>query len=145
MHNRGHGRDETRTVQVLPAPDGLFPHAAQAFLIERHVADLRGNPVSDIAALGITSMSPRRGSPAVIASSVRGHWGIENKLHWVRDVTYGEDASRVRTGHAPRNLAAIRNLSIRALRADGWDNIAAGLRWAGRNYLNPLSLLKLAM
>lgn len=102
MHDRGHGRDETRTIQVLPVPDGLFPHAAQAFLIERHVTDLRGNPVSDIAALGITSMSARRGTPAVIATAVRGHWAIENKLHYVRDVTCGEDASRVRTGSAPQ-------------------------------------------
>jgi predicted transposase YbfD/YdcC len=117
MRDRGHGRDETRTIQVLPAPAGLFPHAGQAFLVEWHVADLRGNPESDIAALGITSMNPQRGTPEAIALHVRGHW-----------------ASRI---------AAMRNLSIAVLRADGWTNIAAGLRWAGRNYLNPLSLLKL--
>ncbi len=144
MKDRGHGRDEVRTIQVLPAPDGIFPHAAQAFLIERHVADLHGNPKSDIAALGITSMTARRGSPAIIAVHVRGHWGIENKLHYVRDVSYGEDASRVRTRNAPQNMASMRNLAIGALRANGWDNIAAGLRWTGRNYLNPLSLLKIA-
>lgn len=144
MKDRGHGRAETRTIQVLPAPAGIFPHAAQAFLIERHVAGLHGNPVSDIAALGITSMASGRGTPAAIAIHVRGHWGIENKLHWVRDVTYGEDASRVRTKNAPQNMAAMRNLAISALRADGWTNIAAGLRWTGRNYMNPLSLLKLS-
>jgi predicted transposase YbfD/YdcC len=144
MKDRGHGRAEVRTIQVLPAPDGIFPHAAQAFLIERHVADLHGNPKSDIAALGITSMTARRGSPAVIAVHVRGHWGIENKLHYVRDVSYGEDASRVRTKNAPQNMASMRNLAIGALRANGWDNIAAGLRWTGRNYLNPLSLLRIA-
>lgn len=55
MEDRGHGRDEVRTIQVLPAPAGIFPHAAQAFLIERHVADLHGNP-------GPTS--PRSASPA---------------------------------------------------------------------------------
>jgi predicted transposase YbfD/YdcC len=141
MKDRGHGRDEVRTIQVLPAPAGIFPHAAQAFLIERHVADLHGNPRSDIAALGITSMNPQRGTPAAIAIHVRGHWGIENKLHYVRDVSYGEDGSRVRTRNAPQNMASMRNLTIAALRADGWTNIAAGLRWAGRNYLNPLSLL----
>jgi len=144
MKDRGHGRDEIRTIQVLPAPAGIFPHAAQAFLVERHVADLHGNPKSDIAALGITSMSPQRGTPAAIAVHVRGHWGIENKLHYVRDVSYGEDASRVRTKNAPQNMASIRNLTIGTLRADGWTNIAAGLRWTSRNYLNPLSLLKLA-
>ena len=99
MKDRGHGRDEVRTIQVLPAPDGVFPHAARAFPIERHVTDLRG-------------------SPAAIAVHVRGHWGIENKLHYVRDVTYGEDASRVRTRNAPQNMASMRNLAIAAMRAE---------------------------
>ena len=62
----------------------------------------------------------------------------------VRDVTYGEDASRVRTRNAPQNMAAMRNLAIAALRASGWTNIASGLRWASRDYLNALSLLSLA-
>jgi predicted transposase YbfD/YdcC len=143
MSDRAHGRDETRTIQVLPAPAGVFPHAAQAFLIERHVRNLDGTPRSAIAALGITSLIAQRGSPPVIAIRTRGHWGIENKLHYVRDVTYGEDASRVRTGNAPRAMASLRNLTIGALRADGWTNIASGLRWASRDYANALSLLKL--
>jgi predicted transposase YbfD/YdcC len=143
MSDRAHGRDETRTIQVLPAPAGVFPHAAQAFLIERHVRNLDGTPRSAIAALGITSLIAQRGSPPVIAIRTRGHWGIENKLHYVRDVTYGEDASRVRTGNAPRAMASLRNLTIGALRAAGWTNIASGLRWASRDYANALSLLKL--
>jgi len=65
-------------------------------------------------------------------------------VHYVRDVSYGEDASCVRTRNAPQNMVSMRNLTIRALRADGWTNIAAGPPWAGRNYLNPLSLLQLA-
>ena len=56
-------------------------------------------------------------------------------------VSYGEDGSRVRTRNAPQNMATMRNLTIAASRADSRTNIAAGLRWAGRNYLNPLSLL----
>jgi hypothetical protein len=73
MKDRGHGRDEVPTIQVLPAPHGIFPYAAQAFLIERYVPDLRGNPKSAMAALGITSMTPQRGTPAAIAAHVRGH------------------------------------------------------------------------
>jgi len=144
MKDRDHGRDELRTIQVLPAPAGLFPHAAQVFLIERHVRNLDGSPRSAIASLGITSATADRAGPERIAACVRGHWGIENKLHWVRDVTYGEDASRVRTGHAPQNMASLRNLAIAALRANGWTSIASGLRWAGRDYINALSLLSLA-
>lgn len=143
MHDRGHGRDETRTIQVTDVPDDLFPYAAQAFLIERYVRNLDGSPRSAIAALGITSATAGRAGPPRLANGVRGHWGIENRLHWVRDVTYGEDASTVRTRSAPQNMAAMRNLAIAALRTTGWTNIASGLRWASRDYINPLSLLNL--
>jgi predicted transposase YbfD/YdcC len=80
MHDRGHGRDETRTIQVLPAPDGLFPHVAQAFLIERTIRDPHdGKLRSAVAALGITSRSAARGgTPEILAAAARGHWGIEN-------------------------------------------------------------------
>lgn len=79
MHDRGHGRDETRTIQVLPAPDGLFPHAAQAFLVERYVREPRtGELRSAVAALGITSRTPARGgTPEALARTARGHWQIE--------------------------------------------------------------------
>lgn len=60
---------------------------------------------------------------------VRGHWAVENRLHWVRDVTFGEDLSQVRTGAAPQALAALRNVVIGLLRHAGWDNIAAALRY----------------
>ncbi|MGH3285538.1 MAG: ISAs1 family transposase [Streptosporangiaceae bacterium] len=143
MTGRAHGRDETRTIQLLPAPAGIFPHAGQAFLIERHVASLDGTPRSAVAALGITSITPQRAGAEPIAVHVRGHWGIENKLHYVRDVTYGEDGSRVRTGNAPHAMASLRNAAIATLRQDGWTNIASGLRWAARDYANPLSLLNL--
>jgi predicted transposase YbfD/YdcC len=54
----------------------------------------------------VTSLTAHQAGPAQIADCVRGHWGIENRLHWVRDVTYGEDASRVRTGTAPRVMGS---------------------------------------
>jgi predicted transposase YbfD/YdcC len=75
MRDRAHGRDETRTIQVLPAPAGIFPHAGQAFLIERHVRKLDGSPRSAIAVLGITSLAPGQAGPGRIAVHVRGHWG----------------------------------------------------------------------
>jgi hypothetical protein len=58
----------------------MFPHAARAFLIERHVRNLDGSPRSAIAVLGITSLTPGRAEPERIAVHVRRHWGIENKL-----------------------------------------------------------------
>ena len=79
--------------------------------------------------------------PADIAAYLRGRWEIENGLHWVREVTYGQDASRVRTGTAPRVMATLRNLAISALRQTGHTNIAAGLRHMARNPTRPLQLL----
>ena len=78
MHGRGHGRDETRTVQVLPAPETVFPNADQAFLIERIVRDPHsGHLTSAVAALGITSRSADRGgTPEAIAIAARRHWDI---------------------------------------------------------------------
>ncbi len=82
--DRGHGRITTRTIQVLPAPDDLpFPHVSQAYLIERHVTGLDGKPLSDVAALGVTSLTAARADPARLAGLVRGQWAIES-LHWLR-------------------------------------------------------------
>jgi predicted transposase YbfD/YdcC len=138
----GHGRIERRTIQVLPAPaDVGFPGAAQAFLIERYVTDRATGQISAVAVLGVTSLTAHQAGPAQIADWVRGHWGIENRLHWVRDVTYGEDASRVRTGTAPRVMAGLRNLAVSALRLAGHGNIAQALRHMARDVTRPLALL----
>ncbi|ALG83265.1 hypothetical protein ACH46_00490 [Gordonia phthalatica] len=59
---------------------------------------------------------------------VQDHWGIENCLHWIRDVTFGEDASRVRTGNSPHVMASLRNIALSILRLRNITNIAAELR-----------------
>ncbi len=82
--DRGHGRVGTRTIQVMDAPGDLpFPHVSQAYLIRRHVTALDGTPLSDVAALGVTSLDATRASPQAIASLVRGQWAIESH-HWLR-------------------------------------------------------------
>lgn len=81
----------------------------------------------------VTSL-PVTTPPDALLTLARGHWGIENRLHYVRDVTLGEDASRVRSGAAPQVLAALRNVVLTLLRASGATNIAAALRdiaWRG--------------
>jgi predicted transposase YbfD/YdcC len=143
--DRGHGRTERRTIQVLPTPDTInFPHAAQAFLVERYVTDLDDNPTSAVAVLGLTSRPAERTDPEQIATALRGHWGIENGLHYVRDVTFAEDASRTRTRSGPRIMASLRNLAIAVLRRAGYTNIAEGLRWASYSFDHPLTLLGIA-
>ena len=92
--DRGRGRITTRTIQVLPAPDDLpFPHVSQAYLIERHVTGLDGKPLSDVAALGVTSLTAARADPARLAGLVRGQWAIES-LHWSATPSTGKISPR---------------------------------------------------
>lgn len=76
----------------------------------------------------VTDLTAEQGRPDQLATWLRGHWCIENRLHWVRDVTFGEDLSRVRTGNAPQVMATLRNLAISLLRLTGATNIAKALR-----------------
>lgn len=137
----GHGRRETRTIRVLDAPEGLdWPHVAQVFLLERttertvYRRDKKSKKLKKtkvkhcVAALGMTSMTADQAGPEHLATYVRSHWAIENKVHWVRDVTFREDASRVRTGSRPRILATIRHLVIGLIRQAGYTRIAATIR-----------------
>ena len=140
---KGHGRITTRTIQVLPAPDGLpFPHASQVFLIERHVTDLHGQPVSAVAALGVASPEPDQAGPAALARYVREQWSIES-LHWLRDTLYQEDRPRVRTRSGPRAMAALRDLAIGALHMAGRTDITEATRWAARSMDRPFTILGL--
>ena len=141
--DRGHGRVTTRTIQVLPAPEGLpFPHASQVFLIERYVTDLQGRPVSAVAALGVASPEPERADAAALARYVREQWSIES-LHRIRDTLYQEDKSLVRTRSGPRAMATLRNLAIGALRMAGRTDITEATRWAARSMDRPFTILGL--
>jgi predicted transposase YbfD/YdcC len=139
-HDRNHGRDERRTIQVMPAPEGIFPYAKQVFLIERYVHDLDGTPRSAAAALGLTCLSAAQASPERLATLVRGHWGIES-LHWIRDVTFDEDRSPLRKGSAPQILAGLRNLAVGAFHTAGRTKIASSLRWVSRDPTRTLDIL----
>ena len=77
---------------------------------------------------GITSLSTTKGPPSRLLALNRGQWGIENRLHWVRDTTFDEDRSQVRKGVAAQFMAALRNLAIGLLRRAGATNIAAAIR-----------------
>ena len=135
-----HGRRARRTIKVLTAPAWIdFPGAAQVAQIRRTITR-HGRKTVEVVYV-ITSTDHRDGPPATLAAWVQGHWGIENQLHWVRDVTYDEDRSQIRTGNAPQVMATIRNVAISLLRLAGWTNIAAALRHHARDPERPLSLL----
>ena len=81
-------------------------------------------------------------TPATLAAWVQGHWALENKLHYVRDVAYAEDASRVRTaGYAPQIMATLRNTAISLLRLAGVQNITEALRHHDRRPDKIITLL----
>lgn len=92
---------------------------------------------------GVTSLTPERASPQRLLDLARGHWAIENGLHWVRDVTFDEDRSQVRKGNAPQILAALRNTAIGLLRCAGAQQIAGTLRSLSSRSSEVLRLLGL--
>jgi predicted transposase YbfD/YdcC len=132
---KGHGRIETRTVQVAQPPADLpaFPYVAQLVRVIRKVDDAKtGTARWTETAYAVTSCAPKQAGPPRLATAARGHWSIENGLHWARDATMREDASKVRSGSAPRALATMRNLVISVLRLAGATNIAKSLRSISR-------------
>jgi predicted transposase YbfD/YdcC len=127
----GHGRRATRSIKVIQAPAWTgFTGAAQVAQLRRTVTK-KGIKSVEVVYL-ITSADHAAAPPAVLAGWVQEHWGIENRLHWVRDVTYDEDRSQTRTGNAAHVMATLRNTAIGLLRLNGWTNIAAGLRHHAR-------------
>lgn len=144
-HDHGHGRHDIRRLQAVTCTGPLaldFPHARQALRIRRR----RFNPAtgrwSTVTVYAITNLTAAQASPADLADWLRGHWAIE-VLHHIRDTTYREDASRLRTGNAPRALATLRNTTISLLRLAGVTSIAKALRRNSRNPYRPLQLLGL--
>jgi Transposase DDE domain len=98
----------------------------QVFELER-VRVRRGRMEVEVA-YGITSLGRDRADARRLLAVARGHWGIENRLHWVRDETLGEDRCRVRTGASPEVLAAVRNAAVHLLEGVTAPSKAAATR-----------------
>jgi hypothetical protein len=109
-----------------------FPHALQVFAIQRDTTEMVSQKFRTETVYGITSLKPHDATPQRLLGLNRGHWSIENRLHWVRDVTFDEDRSRVRKHAGPQVMASIRNLAISLLRMAGATNIAQALRHCAR-------------
>ena len=131
---QGHGRIENRRLMTLSiaasAPQALrnWPGAAQVFVIERQFWKKKQRVGHREVVYGITSLTREQAGPADLLRLSRGHWRIETRSHYIRDVTFGEDASLVRTGNLPQVLALFRAAAISRLRADGVTNIAKETR-----------------
>jgi predicted transposase YbfD/YdcC len=142
----GHGRMEQRRLSVLslcevPTAAIEWPGAAQVFRVERIVQEKKSGRGRQETVYGITSLSAQQANAETLLAVVRGHWRIENGLHWVRDVTFDEDRSCVRCGSLPQVMAALRNTVIGLLRASGSTNIAASCRYYAARPQEALALL----
>lgn len=141
-----HGdRHERRTLLASAALTDAgylrWPHVGQVCAVKREIT--RKGQTTGEWGYALTSLSPAQASPGRLLALWRGHWSIENQLHWVRDVTFDEDRSQVRTGAGPQVMAALRSTAIGALRRAGHTNIAAALRTYAARPLAALALLGL--
>jgi predicted transposase YbfD/YdcC len=134
---KGHGRLERREFSSTTFLNSHlnWPGVKQVCKIIR-ITNRKGQTTREVQ-YAITSVDRDRADAATLMKWWRGHWGIENKVHWMRDETFGEDRCRVRTGSAPQVLAGIRNLVMNWLRSRKVDNIAQALR---ENAWNPQPL-----
>ena len=137
---KGHGRREKRSVRTAPASGMDWPHAAQVMRIRRDTGPTRGPWTAKGIAYGITSLPPDLAGPCHLAIYARQHWGIENREHYVRDVTFREDAQKARIGNQPNAYAAVRNLVIGAFRRADYANIAHARRYHARDDQRILTL-----
>ncbi|MER8226550.1 ISAs1 family transposase, partial [Streptomyces sp. NPDC094143] len=141
--DKAHHRDEIRRLKVAAFRHLDYPGALQALQVVRWRRDLSTGKLTIERVYLITSLDVYDATPAELAAWIRGHWGIENLLHHVRDRTFREDDSKVRTGALPRTMASLRNLAISVFRQNGKTNIAAALRHTSRDYTRPLRALGL--
>ena len=138
-----HGRREVRVFWALAAPElnayvgssgthgTPWPHLRQICCVERHRLVVRRQEIiaTDVdIRYYATSVSPTQADAKALLALTRGHWGIEYRLHYVRDVTFDEDRSQMRVGAVAQTFAACRNLAIGLLRSAGVVSIAAALR-----------------
>jgi hypothetical protein len=140
------GRTETRTIQTTARLNDYldWPDVGQVCRLER-VVKRDGKQTREVE-YAITSAGAEWADAGVLLGWWRGHWGIENRLHWVRDVTMGEDDSRIRMGAAPEVMAGLRNAAISLERLDGTTNVAEALRENGYHVgelLSRLGIVKL--
>jgi Transposase DDE domain len=125
---KGHGRIERRTVRTTTLLNDYldWPQIGQVFWLRRERTVNGVTSVEDL--YGISSLSRERADAGRFLELLREHWGIENSLHYVRDVTLGEDASRVRKGSSGSVLAGLRNAALVLLGRLGLPSIAEAIR-----------------
>jgi predicted transposase YbfD/YdcC len=128
--NKGHGRLEKRTILVSSLLNQYldWPGVSQVFRVERVIWHSKFNGYSRKVVYGLTSLSAKQAKPAKLLAIIRKYWGIENGLHYRRDVTFHEDATRLTLGNSGHNMAVINNITISLLAQQGFSNFAHARR-----------------
>lgn len=139
---KAHGRLERRTLTTSSMlKDYLdWPYLEQVFKLERRFIDLKTGQVTHQITYGLTSLPRKRANPKQLLNYVRTYWGIENGLHYRRDVTFKEDRCRLRIGHAARTMATLNNLALSLILRQGYTSLPIARR---RYAAHPLEALQL--
>jgi predicted transposase YbfD/YdcC len=140
---KGHGRLTHWQIEVTSALNGYldWPELAQCFKLTRRNVYLSTGEISSEIHYGISSLTPQEAAPANLLLIKRQHWCIENRSHWVRDVTFDEDRSQVHIGHTHQLMAALRNLVLTLLRLAHFHNIASAVRYFAAQPCSALALV----
>jgi predicted transposase YbfD/YdcC len=141
--NCGHGRIEDRylTVSSQLNPYLDWPHLGQVFRLQRVVQRQKTGKLTYAVVFGVTSLSPDACSPQRLMQLIRHHWHIENRLHYVRDVTFAEDACTIRHPRRQRVLACLNNLVLGLLRRSHFNYAPEARRFFALHYDQALELL----
>ena len=143
--DKEHGRLETRTICASSLLNDYldFPHCGQVFKIIRQRTILTTGKTSSETVYGITSLTAQQADAKRLLALSRGHWSIENRSHYVRDMLFDEDRHQLRKGKSPQMMACLRNFAISLLRLMNYKNITKATReFAARTHLT-LRLLRL--
>ena len=140
---KGHGRIEQRCLWASAELNDYldWPYVQQVFRLDRHTQCVKTGVVTNETAYGITSLSPERAGPQQLLSLARGHWNIENGLHYRRDETLREDWCHLRLGHTQRMMAAINNLVLGLLLRRGVKNVPQQRRRYAARWNEALKLI----
>ncbi len=138
-HDRG--RIKRRSCWITSAEGIDFPHARQAAIIRREIFEISGDRISKEHALALTSRKPEKMTAADVNRHIGGHWGIENKSHYVRDTVYREDNNQAWAENGPHALASLRNLALGLFRLKNANSIKETTEWICRDRMRALQFM----
>ena len=142
-YDKGHGRVETRTLEASPSLNAWldWPEVGQVLKRTTRRLSVATGEVTEEVTYALTSLTPEQADAATLERLWRGHWTIENRVHYVRDVSFGEDAGQAYRGQTAHALATVRNAILNLFRQHGWTRIPDALRHYAAHLDETLNLI----